>query len=281
MKLYRSLSYLSAPQVKSFNDNGFLVLQNLISPYELAKIKLRAHEHIDHWDPKTHSVFTTEGQNHLSDQYFMDSSYNISFFLEESASIPLTNKFSEINKIGHALHDIDPVFRKFSYRAEYKSLLHDLGLKVPKIVQSMYIVKSAKYGGKMKAHQDSSYLITEPQSCIGIWVALEDANPNNSCMYAVPGSHKLGPQLYWEKIKGKMVYSNEFEYDCSNPVCLEATAGTVILLHGSLVHWSGPNVSDVSRSAYTLHIVEGELEWSEKNWIQRPSYFPFSNWKNN
>ena len=98
----------------------------------------------------------------------MKSAYHISFFLEESIKPPILDKHASINKVGHALHDLDHVFRKYSYRPDYKALLNDLGYVNPQIVQSMYILKAPKIGGAVKPHQDSSYVITEPDSCMGI-----------------------------------------------------------------------------------------------------------------
>ena len=123
-------------------------------------------------------------------------------------------------------------------------------------------------------------MITNPSSVIGVWVGLEDADTTNACMLAVPGSHKIGPKLFWERINGGMGYTNSFDYDKTGAVALEAKAGTVIFFHGDLVHWSDQNYSDRSRHAYTMHIVEGEAQWSTKNWIQRPQYFPFRKWDN-
>lgn len=57
-----------------------------------------------------------------------------------------------INKIGHALHDIDPVFQEFSYRKVFREMLADLGYKAPIIVQSMYIVKPPNIGGEVGMH---------------------------------------------------------------------------------------------------------------------------------
>lgn len=49
------------------------------------------------------------------DQYFLQSASNISFFFEEKALDGAgelqTAKALSINKIGHAMHDLDPVFR--------------------------------------------------------------------------------------------------------------------------------------------------------------------------
>ena len=129
----------------------------------------------------------------------MRSAYNISFFLEDSAKASILDKHNSINKIGHAIHDLDLLFRKFSYRKEYKQILSDLGYKSPQIVQSMYIMKPPYIGGLVNPHQDNAFLITNPNSCIGIWVALEDSSEDNGAMFAVPQSHKLGTKKLKEK----------------------------------------------------------------------------------
>jgi phytanoyl-CoA hydroxylase len=279
MKLLRNFSFLSTAQISSFNQNGFLVLPKLIPPTEIAELKLRALEHIDSWAPETHPTFTTHRQSSTAvSDYFFDSGHKISFFFEDSVKPPVKNKHHAINKIGHALHDLDNIFRKFSYRKEFKEILSDLGNFNPKIVQSMYIIKAPKIGAEVKAHQDCSYIITEPPSCIGIWVALEEATVGNACMFAVPGSQKSGTQVFWERDGNVMNYSGNYQYHTAGAVCIEAKPGTVVLLHGDLVHWSEQNLSDRSRHAYTLHCIDGSYKWSEKNWIQRPDYFPFRTW---
>lgn len=42
----------------------------------------------------------------------------------------------------------------------------------------------------MVPHQDNSFLYTEPPTCTGLWLALEDATVINGCLWAIPGSQK-------------------------------------------------------------------------------------------
>lgn len=51
----------------------------------------------------------------------------------------------------------------------------------------MLICKQPYVGGEVVAHQDSSFLTTQPFSCVGIWLALEDASRENGCLWALPG----------------------------------------------------------------------------------------------
>jgi phytanoyl-CoA hydroxylase len=46
-----------------------------------------------------------------------------------------------INKCGHALHDLDPLFEAFSRTPELASLAGDLGVEQPLRLQSMDIFK--------------------------------------------------------------------------------------------------------------------------------------------
>ena len=100
-----------------------------------------------------------------------------------------------INKVGHALHDLDPIFQKYSYDTRNGRILRDLGMAKPAVAQSMYIFKQPRIGGDVCAHQDGSYLYTNPQSVIGLWWSLDKCTVDNGCLWAVPGSHKQGTYI--------------------------------------------------------------------------------------
>ena len=114
-------------------------------------------------------------------------------FLEEEA-IDGSGEFIEekhhaVNKIGHALHELDPVFSNFSYSSDIKKLARGVGLRKPSMIQSMVICKQPFIGGEVNIHQDPTFLYTEPETCVGFWIALEDATVENGCMWAAAGGH--------------------------------------------------------------------------------------------
>ena len=51
----------------------------------------------------------------------------------------------------------------------------------------------------------------------------------------------------------------------------EVKAGTLVLIHGNLLHKSERNLSGKSRIIYTFHVIEGQAEYDERNWLQPPS----------
>jgi phytanoyl-CoA hydroxylase len=120
-------------------------------------MKARALALVDAWAPEEdHSIFISYKDRQYSDDYFMKSAGNISFFLEEDAQDPdgrlLYPKHESINKIAHALHDRDEVFREYSYSDTIKELLRGVGFIKPMIVQSMYIMKPTRIGGVVYPH---------------------------------------------------------------------------------------------------------------------------------
>ena len=211
----------------------------------------------------------------------MESSDKIRFFFEENAFNPdgtlKQSKEQSINKIGHALHDCDPIFDQFSRAAKVKELIRDLGLTNPLLMQSMYIFKQPKIGGEVNCHQDSTFLYTEPNAIAGLWFALEDATVENGCLWAIPGGHHEGLKSRWVRNgNGSMKFINldTKGWDTGRLIPLEVSKGTLILLHGLLPHLSRQNTSPRSRHAYTLHVISGDVDYPDDNWLQRTAEFP-------
>ena len=177
-----------------------------------------------------------------------------------------------INKIGHALHDLDPVFDRFSRTPALAALASDLGFHTPRLIQSMYIFKQPHIGGEVRLHQDATFLYTEPMTVVGLWFALEDATLENGCLWALPGGHRLGLKQRFVRAEGggtRLDTLDPTPWPDEGLVPLEAPAGTLVVLHGLCPHKSGANRSAVSRHAYAVHLVEGGAYYPPDNWLQR------------
>ena len=275
--------HIGQQQLNDYRDNGFLVLDHFVDEAECDRLRARAEELVHAFDPaEVMSIFSTREQNRLTDEYFMTSGDKIRFFFEENAfNTDGTLKYEKeksINKIGHALHDLDPVFNKFSRSEKLMALARSIGLEDPYLVQSMYIFKQPNIGGEVTCHQDSTFLYTEPIDIAGLWFALEDATIENGCLWAIPGGHRHGLKSRWLRTKeGRMAFET---YD-STPwaenelVPLEVSKGSLILLHGLLPHRSFENRSARSRHAYTLHLIGRDAKYPGDNWLQRSENAPF------
>jgi phytanoyl-CoA hydroxylase len=273
---------LSTQQRHQFTRDGYIVLPGFKSPDQIARLRERAGQIVDAFDPsQTRAIFTTNDQLAATDDYFLRSDNTIRCFFEEEAFGPdgqlRRDKALSINKIGHALHELDPVFEHFSRDPRLAAVAADLGLSDPKVWQSMYIFKQPGIGGEVHWHQDATFFDTTPVTVTTFWFALEAATIDNGCLWVEPGGH-CGPMRERFVRIGDAVRMDQLDAtpwpDDSVAAPLEVAAGTLVCFHGLLPHYSAPNRSAVSRHAYTLHVTDGQAAYSPQNWIQRDASFP-------
>ncbi|MES2072967.1 MAG: phytanoyl-CoA dioxygenase family protein [Pseudomonadota bacterium] len=273
---------LTMTQKEQYATNGYLVLPGFKTAQQIAALRERAVQIVEQFDPsESVSIFTTQEQEKSTDDYFLGSADKIRCFFEEEAFGPdgqlRQDKALSINKIGHALHDLDPVFMAFSRDPQLAAVAEDLGLADAQVWQSMYIFKQPGIGGEVRWHQDATYFDSTPISVATFWFALEDASLENGCLWVEPGGHR-GPLRERFLREGDAVRVEKLDAmpwpDDSTAVPVEVKAGSLVCFHGLLPHYSAPNRSPVSRHAYTLHATDGRTAYSAKNWIQRGTDLP-------
>lgn len=271
---------LTATQVDTFHQQGFLIVNDFVRKDICELLMDRAHHLIDKFDPKTTStIFSTKDQKHAKQRYFLDSGDKIHFFFENGAlddNGDLTiDKKQSINKIGHALHELDPVFHCFSHSHLIATSVASIGVKNPLLMQSMYICKQPLIGGEVTPHQDATYLFVENGPIIGLWFALEDATIENGCLWAIPGGHQtpLKSRFRRHHLETTVEIYDETPWEFAQMIPLEVSRGSLIMLHGLLPHMSHENRSTRSRHAYSLHLMSGNHTFATDNWLQRSSPF--------
>lgn len=282
---------LTEEQVAFFHENGYLVLNNFISAAVAEEMRKQASDYMDEFEKDTGipiHLFTTDAdQASQRTAYFQNSVRGIWPFFEEKAIDPSNKSLRYpykqcINKIGHELHGKEGVFKRVTHQAICREICEELGVSNPIVPQSMYILKEARVGAEVSPHQDSSFLYTEPKpTCTAFWIPLEDATVENGCLWIVPKSHR-------GEIKTRFVMQEDGEGAKFDPnigdtwlvwpkdtfTPLPAATGSLVLLHGSLVHMSLENLSDKPRHVYTWHVVSSDQTYSPLNWMGTGPFAP-------
>lgn len=273
---------LSDADLTAYRRDGFLKIDGFAEAAACDRLVARSYELIDAFDPSTVSVFTTDEQVRATDGYFLGSGDTIRCFFEAEAvdgtGRLVVPKRRAINKIGHALHDLDPDFDRFSRDPRLAAIAAAIGMSRPHLLQSMVILKPPGIGGEVGAHQDATFLYTDPVSVHGFWFALEDARLDNGCLWALPGGHRLGLKRRFRRTGGGVAFEELDPRPLPEPptgyVPLEARKGTLVLLDGLLPHWSAANRSSASRVAYSLHVVDAVAQYPDDNWLRRGPHLP-------
>lgn len=280
---------LSAAQIQGYERDGFLLLPAFKSPQSLAAAKAHAYALVKAFEPTPASpVFSSTDPARLADAALMASASEVHCFFEEEAFDEQGQlrqaKAQSINKIGHALHDRDDVFKAFSRGPELAALAQDLGITEPQLWQSMLIFKQPHIGGEVRWHQDASFFVTTPATATTFWFALEDATLDNGCLWVQPGGHRtpLREQFVCDHERfareGQglhMVTLDDTPWPRTETArALPVPAGTLVIFHGQLPHYSAPNRSPDSRLAYTLHVTDGRAAYAPSNWLQRGPELP-------
>jgi len=273
---------LDDDMLDAFEDAGVLILRDFVGVDECDRLRERALELVAEFDPgSVRSVFSTTVEEQFDDRYFIDSGDKIRFFLEADAFDDngqlRQSKQHSINKMGHAMHDLDPTFDAFSRNPALANVARSIVFSDPAIIQSMYLFKPPRIGAEVQLHQDSTYIYTEPESCVGFWFALQDATVENGCMQFLRGGHKSPLRQRNRRRRDGSLITESVDatpWPDTQLAYAEARAGTLVVFHGRAPHLSAANRSAQSRHAYSLHIIDKQSHYPENNWLQRDASLP-------
>lgn len=154
----------------------------------------------------------------------------------------------------HFPHKLSPLMRAaLAHPGQVEVLTRIIGPNV-KAMQSMLFIKSAGKPGQAW-HQDEFFIPTRDRSLTGGWMALDDATVENGCLWVIPGSHR--PAVIWPDRA-----HDDRRFDCTGEaifpfrdeeaVPVEVKAGSIVFFNGYLLHRSLPNRA---RSGYRRVLV--------------------------
>lgn len=166
-------------------------------------------------------------------------------------------------------HRVSDVAMRYMLHPAFAAILTPLLGEAPIAAQSMLYWKPPTARGQA-FHQDNFYLKVHPGTCVAAWVALDEIDEENGCLFVAPGSHRL--DIFCpEEADPTVSFTNHYvpvpEGLPQLPVRM--AAGDVLFFGGNLIHGSFPNHSATRfRRSFICHYA-GESAHELSKW-----YFP-------
>lgn len=280
----------SEPNIEFYAKNGYVLLPNFLTPDEVTDLKGEVASILSQVDLK--AIHAGRNDELSGTDYQIDSLNKNSIWFEADAIndkgevvVPIHRA---VHKIAHGIHINSPVARRTTFSDKLKHVVRTYSqFEDPAVIQGMYLLKQPKIGDPRPSHQDETYLRTAPiGKVIGIWIALDDATEENGCLQFIPGSHKWPLTRFYVRkgaqSEGSQTIGYEGDADYMNDpmtdrfVATPAPSGSLILIHGLVVHKSEGNLSKKSRNAFSFHLYEKKnVKWNERNWCQETDGYKF------
>ncbi len=214
---------LTPDQIASYDENGYVVLENQISPEWLTKIR----SEITRFEKEAAGMTASNDRLDLEDSHTLES--------------PRLRRI----KLPHLISDL---MRNLMFSDLILAPARDLIGPNLRLHTSKLNMKSAGYGAAVEWHQDYAFYPHTNDDILAIGVCIDDMAPENGPLMVYPGSHK-GP-VYDHHVDGVFAGAMHPQDNGLKPqdaVQLVGPAGSVSIHHGRIVHGSALNTSNRAR----------------------------------
>ena len=216
---------ISKAQIETYNDQGYVAVENLLPEDELERWRTAVDAGIDqHISKEMHN-------NQKEESYY------------KNVFTQCVNMWKSSDAIKELV--LDPRIGKMASElagTEGMRLYHDHALiKQP-------------WANPTHWHSDNPYDPFYSHQMITLWLALDDATLKNGCLCFLPGTHKLSN---FEQSVGLSENMNDLfnlypEWREAEPKFIEVKAGDGIFFSGMTAHAAGPNMSPRPRRAFAM-----------------------------
>lgn len=135
-----------------------------------------------------------------------------------------------------------------------------------------YFCKMPFVGRAVLWHQDGSYWPLEPIEVVTLWLAVDEATPENGCLRVIPGTHKIQLQEMQANTQVSNILESEVDpalVDESKLVNIVLQPGDVEVHHPNIFHSSEANLSPKRRCGMAIRYISARSRILYENW---PTY---------
>ncbi len=226
-----NLRTLSEDELRTFEDNGFLLRKGLISPSQIDQIRREL-----------------RGIHQRLEEDTIPGDVGVSW---EDPDAPAGEK--RIRQLMHS-EVVSPTLNEVLRSDSILDILEELMSPDISLFHSKLLPKEAGIGAATPWHQDYAYWKTDQNRplMINCQVAIDPMTPENGCLQFIPGSHRWGLQQHerHQETFGVFLPGRYYEREEATSVPMESGAG--VFFTSLIIHGSAPNTSDQPRWANTF-----------------------------
>ncbi len=234
-KALASPTQLTDEHLLEYRETGFIAIDNVFTPEEIALYRQAISDLIIQGDPRI-ILFEEAGKDrNLSPQ-------------EREGYVRKCTRFVQY----------EPRLRAMSEHPIFMGIVEKLVGSTVRLVQDMALLKPPLVGREKPWHQDIAYFDIKPfELVIGTWTAIDAATPENGCMHMIPGSHRLGPKPHYHDRDCQL---SDEDVAVNQDVVVPLSPGGVLFFSALIHHGTPPNRSKARRRAVQLHYCATECQ---------------------
>jgi phytanoyl-CoA hydroxylase len=167
-----------------------------------------------------------------------------------AAALPPEQRQDAVRKLWK-MCEAEPRIAALSRHPKLLALIARLMNDTPVLFQDQALLKPPMIGREKPWHQDNAYFNVPPETTIvGVWIALDEATPENGCMFIIPGSHREGPVVHFKRRDWQIC---DTDVAATRALTVPLQPGGCLIFHGLLHHGTPPSHSRQRRRALQFH----------------------------
>ena len=227
-----SFSAVTDTDIQYFHQHGYLVIEDAFTPDEVQDAIDGMVHLMDGKNPDFRAIQFEPKLAKLKDEMDTDG------------------RRDAIRKIFNYV-DYEPRLNVMAAHSGLLGVLERIMDDKPALFQDMALVKPPRHGSEKPWHQDCAYFNLEHgTTVVGVWIALDEATPENGCMHIIPGSHNEGPMIHFKRRDWQIC---DTHVPIARDTMVPLPPGGCLFWHGLTHHGSPVNHSSQRRRALQLH----------------------------
>ncbi len=224
--------------VEFFHDRGYLSVQHAFTQAEIDSALAGLLDLIDGSNPDFTGVqFEAEARDLLP-------------------TLPRKQKQDVVRKLMFFV-DYDPRLKAISAHPGLMEIVERIIGGPPELFQDQAMLKPPMIGREKPWHQDNAFFnLSLDRPVIGVWIAIDEAVPENGCMHVIPGSHHSGPVPHFQRRDWQIC---DTEVALADVISAPLRPGGCLFFHSLLHHGTPASRSNRRRRALQMHYKPADL----------------------